>query len=349
LIKSLAEAGRCVKQVFAAVHGEGVAWFNVVPDLDDSEQEFARNECHSLIRRLSTASREFAFSASLADEVLPDFAWDRDSETPMGVRLDVLYKAVQAAARGYIEEYLLNLGDSIRRPSDPGLQCQLDEMELPRRRTPEAEDHAEKVESMYAAQTIMMEQTSELSQQTSELSARVKSLEERLSASDIIDADYDAALREAIGSRFDELSEETRDQLRSAERRYTHPQDKSDFSVVGVFLTKAFEYEHRRRVIEPLVGQLQPIIVTDSTFRGDLSTFNLGQYRALFKKYPLRIEPMFEQLGLEFKKVCNAIYRVNKYAGARHSANVLTQPEATEFRSAFFGRESVLHSLFTQQ
>jgi hypothetical protein len=98
LMRSLAKARRRVKGVFAAVHGEGLVWFNVVPNLNNDEQDFARKECAGLVRQLSTESRAFAFSAALAAELFPNLASRLSPDQPLGVHIGVLYKVVQAAA-----------------------------------------------------------------------------------------------------------------------------------------------------------------------------------------------------------------------------------------------------------
>ena len=187
----------------------------------------------------------------------------------------------------------------------------------------------------------------------SALMERMRRLEEEWRAAqdlsrnepDLIDPECEAALQQALGSRLSQLSEETRGFLVSAERNYTYPRSDSDFTAAVVFLTKAFEFEFRRRLIEPLINDLQALATTDSTFKGDLTKFALGQYLALFGKYRLRTEPLIERLGLEYKNVCTAIYRVNREKDVKHLANK-TKAEATDFRAAFLGRESVLNALF---
>lgn len=344
LIRNLAEAGKRIKQVFAAVHGEGLVWFNVVPDLGDSEQELARKECAGLVKQLSPESREFAFSAALAAELFPELLGP-DSEPPMGVDLGVLYKVVQAAASGYVGVYLKGTDDPTLKPPNLSMQHQLDTTGLPPRLTHQAESDTEKVESIYEAQTAIMDVQSDLM-------VRMRLLEEWRKAQDVsrntpddVDAECDAVLRNIIGTRFEELAKDTRRFLLTAERHYAHPQAESDFTTVVLYLTKAFESEFRQRVLVPLVSELEPLAITDSTFKGDLPQFTIGQCHALFNKYKLKTEPLFERLGLQRDAVCTAIFRVNKEKGVKHT-DTKNKTEATEFRAAFVGEESVLMSLF---
>ncbi len=345
LMRVLARAGRRIKSVFAAVHGEGLVWFNVIPDLDDEEQAFARAECAGLVRQLSRESREFAFSAALAAEIFPDLARAADSEAPSGVDLGVFYKALQAAACGYAEAYVHCFENPAPQPL--GAPARLDMAEPPRNGTIKAEIDAEKVDGVYEDQTAMIEIQQDLMD-------RMRRLEEWCEAQDVprnvpeaIDAECEAALRGALGSRFDELAERTRSFLLEAERHYTYPHRESDFTAAMISLTKAFECEFRRRVIEPLFKDLEILALTASTFKAELSRFTLGQYRALFDKYPLRTEPLFERLGLQHKGVCTAISRVNKEKDVKHStAKGRSKADVTAFRAAFLSGESVFNPLF---
>jgi hypothetical protein len=332
LLSTLAQAGRGVKRIFETVFGEGITSFQVVPDLNDGDQIGAREACVGLVQKLSEESRAFAFSAALAAEVLTEGRAD----------LGVLYKVILAAAPGYVEDYFQSFADQARDSSDVRVPRE-DAAVLRRTQEYGAENEADKIDSVYAAQTRMMDVQSELLGRMKRLEDLRESRGASKEDSDALNAECEAALRNALRSRFDELQQKTRDFMLGSERLYTRPRDDADFTSVVAWLTKAFEFEFRRRVVEPLISDLGPLALDDSTFRGNLSTFTLGQYLALFKKYKLKTEPMFERLGLKHEKICTAIERVNREKDVKH-LGTKNKSEATEFRGAFL--DSVLNSLF---
>jgi hypothetical protein len=361
LMRSLAKAGRRVKQVFAAVHGEGMAWFNVVPELSNDDEVFARTECAGLVRRLSTESRQFAFSASLAAELLPELTWGHDTDLlkSLAMGMGVLYKVVHAAAQGYIDTYFQSVERSDLGSGSLGAQARPDTSADPvKTSTHEVEREEDKIKNVYEAQTTMMDVQSgliaghsELKERQTEFNERLKRLEEEWRdqtaaqpTPDSIDAECKAVLQKALGPGFDRLADETKGFMQWAERCYTHPRGEGDFTTAVVFLTKAFEFEFRCRVIEPLVYDLQHLIITDSTFRGDLSRFTLGEFLRFFQKHPLRTEPLLDRIGLRHQDVCAAIALVNKEKDVKHTSSK-TREEATKFRAAFLGKQSPLLSL----
>jgi hypothetical protein len=87
------------------------------------------------------------------------------------------------------------------------------------------------------------------------------------------------------------------------------------------------------------------IAVTDSTFRGQLSTFTLGQWLAFFQKHSLRTTSLLDRLGLNYDRLYRAINRVNKEKDVKHIGSK-TFSQATDFRAAFLGVDSVLAVLF---
>lgn len=349
LMRELAFAGRRVKQVFAAVHGEGLAWFNVVPDLSHDDQDHARKECAGLVRHLSAESRQFAFSVALAAELLPDLAWAPDSDPPRGVHLGVLYKVILSAARGYVDTYL---EDPALQPLHSGGQPRsgksepLQNVTLSQSGSHRIETDVDEVASVYEAQTVMMDVQSDLMERVGRLEDWRGAEAESRSVSINIDAECEATWRNAPGSRFDELAKETQEFLRHAEAFFTHPRNEHDFTSAVLDLTKAFEFEFHQRVILPLFDDLERIAVTDSTFKGELSTFTLGQNLKFFQKHSLKIGALFhERLGLEHGNVCNAIARVNREKDAKHRGKK-TEEQARNFRTSFSGKESVLNALF---
>ena len=348
LMRELACAGQRVKQVFAAVHGEGLAWFNVVPDLSDDDQDHARKECAGLVRHLSAESRQFAFSVALAAELFPDLAWTPVSDPPQGVHLGVLYKVILSAARGYVDTYLEDLAaQSWHSGAQPrlGKAEPLQNATLSQSKLHPIEIDVDEVESVYEAQTVMMDVQSDLMERVSRLEDWRGAQDESEKVTLAIDAECEATWRNALGSRFDELAKETQGFLRHAEGFFTHPRNEHDFTSAVLDLMKAFEFEFRRRVIVPLIDDLQRIAVTDSTFKGELSTLTLGQNLRLFQKYSLKTEVLFhERLGVEHTNVCNAIARVNREKDAKHLGKK-TEAQARNFRASFFGKESVLNAL----
>jgi hypothetical protein len=152
-------------------------------------------------------------------------------------------------------------------------------------------------------------------------------------------------LRKTLGSRFDELTEGTRDRVLWAEFCYSHARSDHDFTDAVTWLTRAFEFEFRCRVIEPLFSELQAIAIRDSTFRGELSTFTLGGYLVLFQKYELKTGQLLDRLGLQHKNLCKAISKVNKEKDVKHLATK-NKAQATDFRSLFLGDDSILNALF---
>jgi hypothetical protein len=358
-MRSLAKAGRRVKQVFAAVHGEGMAWFNVVPDLSNDDEESARTECAGLVRCLSTESRQFAFSASLAAELLPELAWGDDTDLPtsLAMAMGVLYKVIHAAAQGYIDTYFQSLERSDFGSGSLGAQPRADTPADPvKTSNHEVEREEDKIKGVYEAQTTMMDVQSgliaghsELKERQTEFNERLKRIEEEWrdqkaaqSTPDSIDAECKAVLQKALGPEFDLLADETKAFMQWAERCYTHPRGDGDFTTAVVFLTKTFEF--RCRAIEPLVYDLQRLIITDSTFRGDLSRFTLGEFLRFFQKHPLWTEPLLDRIGLRHRDVCAAIALVNKEKDVKHTSSK-TKEEATKFRAAFLGKQSSLLSL----
>jgi hypothetical protein len=245
----------------------------------------------------------------------------------------------------YVESYFSQLENPTLQRPDFGAQSQRDTTDL-RKKIPEHEGEAESVEGVYEAQTVMMDVQSELMERMRRLEQEWREAQDfSRNAPDTVDAECEAALQNALGSQFTQLAQETRIFLISAERYYAQSHSDSDFTAAVVFLTKAFEFEFRRRVIEPLINDLQSLATTDKTFREDLTKFTLGKYLALFRKYPLRTEPLIERLGLQYKNVCSAISRVNKEKDVKHLANK-SKSEAADFRASFLGRESVLNALF---
>jgi hypothetical protein len=347
LMKSLAMAGRRVKQVFAAVHGEGLVWFDVVPDLSDSDEENARKECVSLVRHLTIESREFAFSAALAAELLPDMLYAQDPDPPKGVHLGVLYKVILAAARGYVQTYL---EDTV--PYDWPLDTPpAVESEPPQNAGPEQtpskvkQADADKVEGVYEAQTLMMDIQTELLGKVGSLEAWRNSLGDLRNPEPSIEAQCEAAWRDALGAHFSELDEQTRSFLVQAECLFLRPRNKHDFTSAVLFLTKAFEFEFRRSVIAPLIDDLQPMVLNDSAFKGDLATFTLGRYQAFFQKHSLITTLLLdERLGLKHTNICNAIGRVNMHKDVKHSGTK-SEAQAGNLRAAFLGKESPLKAL----
>ena len=106
LIASLSKAGRSIKQLLTTIHGEGLAWFEVVPNMFNGEEEFAWMECAGLIRQLSKETQHFFFSAVLAAELLPNLAWDQDGTAPKGIDLGVLFAVIDQVARHELKNYL---------------------------------------------------------------------------------------------------------------------------------------------------------------------------------------------------------------------------------------------------
>jgi hypothetical protein len=145
--------------------------------------------------------------------------------------------------------------------------------------------------------------------------------------------------------QFDGLDGRSRAFLLTAEFGYITSPVWLDFSGVVVNLTKAFECEFRR-AIYPFLDKLQEVVITDLSFRGELSTFTLGAYHTFFRKHKPIVEPLFHQNGLIYEDVCNAIRKVNEGKGAKHLAKT-SKADATRFRAIFFGRPSVLADLFS--
>jgi hypothetical protein len=252
-----------------------LAWFNVVPNLDDGEQESAWKECAGLVRQLPIESREFVFSAALAAELLPDLAWDPVQERPKAVHLGVLYKTIQAAASRYVAAYLAeNFHDKIllaqeldRRPA-PNIS------ELLPKLPPLDQRDEPQTESLISGQTAMMGSLLEIEKALREL------LDKTDKAGDAAKISCEATLRGALGSQFDELTDSARHLLRTAEYGYTQFPNDLDFSVVVVAFTKVFEVEFRR-MIEPFFGQLEELAIKDVSFRGELTTFTADTTRSL--------------------------------------------------------------------
>ncbi len=339
LVASLARAGRRIKKIFATAHGEGLAWFNVVPNLDDAEEESAWKECAGLVRQLSIESREFAFSAALAAELLPDLAWDPDKVRPEGLQLGVLYKAIQAAASRYVVAYLAeNVHAQVL--STPELDHHpppnITEELLPNIRHLNQQGDSQ-TESLVSGQTAMMGSLSEIEKALREL------LQKTEKTSDAAKRSCEATVRAALGSQFDQLEESTRTFLRTAEYGYTTFPNDLDFSPVVVGLTKVFEVEFRR-VIQPFVDQLQQLAIRDVSFNGELTTFTLGAFNSFFRKHQPIVERLFRQHGLECESVCRAISQVNKEKAAKHLGKV-TKADATRFRALFIGSPSILAAL----
>lgn len=295
-------------------------------------------ECSGLIRGLSKETQHFVFSAVLAAELFPWIARDTDARMPTGVDLGVLLTVVRYFAWYELKNYLeqnpavdppvTNVTNYPQLNLTPLLQAI--GLNIHKKEDEEQDTGVPIIEDLFSGQTAMMGSLSQIE----------KAQRELLEKGDKVTIDEcKATLRDALGPKYDELAESTREFLLAAEYGYIATPTSLDFSSVIVNFTKAFEFE-LLRVLEPSMEDLQGIADRDPKFMNALSKFTLGNWSMLLRNNRISIEPLFRKRGLVCRDICEAISAVNREKMTKHSAR-RTKAEATSFRTLFLGSDSI--------
>ena len=198
LIVRLAKAGIRVKELLTTIHGSGMACFNVVVNFGNSDEEFAWRECAGLSRSLSRESQEFLFSATLTAELFPGVRHGesfRPDEMLTGVRLGVLYKAIQTVAARYLDDYL-GLNSEI-----PVVRATPESATIPRGDLTQSVEHIyQRSDQLYDGQTAIMDRVSKIEEAAARL---LRSYEAAPGAKKEL---CESTLRNALGPLHDDLA-----------------------------------------------------------------------------------------------------------------------------------------------
>lgn len=153
-----------------------------------------------------------------------------------------------------------------------------------------------------------------------------------------------ATVRDSLGSRYDEISEQSRLFLLTAEYSYEQGSPDLDWSTVIVSLKKAFETQ-LKIVLAPFWNEIESTIPASRKPRKPLRKSNLGDIASIFRESKFEIEAIVKDKGLSYKAMWEAITLVNRHTDAKHDG-VKGMADAKAFRSLFIGTHSVMCALF---